>query len=261
MSNYQSESIKPNTPPAPINPSTTSEGKSIVIEDTKQKKTNPVKYYVKFSFAMTYILLLTTATITLIEALRTKHPYVRHILNLETAISIVAGYFYSVFVSQIEKFSDKGVEVDWTDIIKTRYIDWAITTPMMLLVLCLVLASNVQRTVHFSVIGSVVLLNYAMLYIGYLGEDKILNMYLSSILGFIPFIIMFYIIYDKFVKNTNSYANQVLFTSFLSIWALYGIVYLFQEEYKNIAMNILDAIAKCFIGLALWAYYAKIIVL
>jgi hypothetical protein len=47
----------------------------------------------------------------------------------------------------------------------------------------------------------------------------------------------------------------------LSIWALYGIVYLFQEEYKNISMNILDAIAKCFIGLALWAYYAKIIVL
>jgi hypothetical protein len=35
---------------------------------------------------------------------------------------------------------------------------------------------------------------------------------------------------------------------------------MFNEEAKNIAMNILDLIAKCFIGLGLWAYYTKIIV-
>lgn len=261
MANYQNESKNPNTPPPQVIPSGSSEGKSIVIENTTEKKVNPVKYYVKFSFALTYILLLTTATITFIEALRTKTPYVRHILNLETAISIVAGYFYSVFVNQIEKFSDKGIEIDWTDITKTRYIDWAITTPMMLLALCLVLASNVQKTVHLGVIVSVIILNYTMLYIGYLGEDKALNIYLSSILGFIPFIAMFYIIYNQFVKNKKSFTNNVLFSVYLGIWSLYGIVYLFHEEYKNIAMNILDATAKCFIGLGLWAYYAKIIVL
>lgn len=38
MSNYQSEPIKPNTPTSPINPSSTTEGKSIVIEDTNQKR-------------------------------------------------------------------------------------------------------------------------------------------------------------------------------------------------------------------------------
>jgi hypothetical protein len=46
-----------------------------------------------FSFTLTYILLLTTGTVTLIEALRTKIPLVRHIFNLETVISIIAGYF------------------------------------------------------------------------------------------------------------------------------------------------------------------------
>jgi bacteriorhodopsin len=261
MSEYSSEPKLPNTPPPTIVPSSATAGKSIVIENTTEKKTNPVKYYVKFSFAMTYILLLTTATITLIEALRTKTPYVRHILNLETAISIVAGYFYSVFVSQIEKFSDKGVDIDWTDITKTRYIDWSITTPMMLLALCLVLSSNANKTVHLSVIGSIVLLNYVMLYIGYLGENKAFNMYLASLLGFIPFIGMFYLIYIQFVRNSKSFANNVLFSLYLGIWSLYGIVYLFNEEYKNIAMNILDATSKCLIGLGLWAYYSKIIVL
>ena len=43
-----------------------------------------------FSFTLTYILLLTTGTITLIEALRTKIPLVRHIFNLETVISVIA---------------------------------------------------------------------------------------------------------------------------------------------------------------------------
>ena len=42
---------------------------------------------------------------------------------------------------------------------------------------------------------------------------------------------------------------------------VYGVVYMFNEEYKNISMNILDCIAKCFVGLGLWAYFSKIIVL
>jgi bacteriorhodopsin len=234
-------------------------GKSIVIEDPNKKKENPVRYYVKFSFVITYILLLTTATITFIEAIRTPVPFVRHVLNLETCISVVAGYFYSVFVSQIENFSNKGIEIDWADISKTRYIDWSITTPMMLLALCLVLAQNAKKSVSLKVIGPIVLLNYAMLYIGYAGENKMINKSLSQILGFIPFIIMFAIIFLQFVKSSGSIANYVLYTIYLFVWSLYGFVFMLGEEYKNIAMNILDFTAKCLIGLSLWAYYTKII--
>jgi hypothetical protein len=67
-------------------------------KEKEEKKKNPVQYYVKFSFAISYVLLLTTGTITFIEALRTQIPQVRHVMNLETCISLVAGYFYSVFV-------------------------------------------------------------------------------------------------------------------------------------------------------------------
>jgi hypothetical protein len=47
----------------------------------------------------------------------------------------------------------------------------------------------------------------------------------------------------------------------LVVWSLYGLVYLLGDVYKNIAFNLLDLIAKCFIGIGLWAYFAKIIVL
>ena len=45
---------------------------------------------VNSTFYITYAFLITTGTITFIEALRTKDPSIRNILNLETCISIVA---------------------------------------------------------------------------------------------------------------------------------------------------------------------------
>ena len=59
-----------------------------------------------FSFYLTYVLLLTTGTITFIEALRNKIPMVQHIMNLETCISVVAGYFYSMFHEKIKKMKE-----------------------------------------------------------------------------------------------------------------------------------------------------------
>ena len=99
-----------------------------------------------FSFYLTYILLLTTATITFIEALRTKIPAVQHIMNLETCISLVAGYFYSIFNDKIKKLQSKSI--NWKEITQLRYIDWAITTPIMLLVLSLVLSFNSKTKIR-----------------------------------------------------------------------------------------------------------------
>jgi bacteriorhodopsin len=228
-------------------------------KDKEEQKKNPVQYYVKASFVLTYILLLTTGTVTFIEALRTPVPMFRHIMNLETAISLIAGYFYSLFVAQIDKYSQEDKPIDWKDITKTRYIDWCITTPIMLLVLCSVLGLNANIKVKGPIILSVIVLNYLMLYSGYLGENDTINRFVAMIIGFIAFFVMFLLIYFIFILPKSILANRVLYGVFISIWAIYGIVYMLQEEYKNIAMNILDCIAKCFVGLGLWVYYTRVV--
>ena len=238
--------------------------KEIVKEDIKKKieeRVNPVQYYVKYSFSITYILLLTTATITFIEAMRTKNATVRHVLNLETCISVVAGYFYSNFVDKINAYDKEDKQINWADITSTRYIDWSITTPLMLLTLCLVLGQNIGRELHVGTIGAIVVLNYMMLYLGYLGETGDLTRIFAMIGGFIPFFAMFYLIYINFVKPKNMLANNILFGIYFIVWSLYGVVYMLPEVYKNIIMNALDCTAKCLIGLGLWAYYSKIMVL
>jgi bacteriorhodopsin len=230
-------------------------------KDKEEKRKNPVQYYVKFSFLLTYVLLLTTGTITFIEALRTTVPAVRHIMNLETCISIVAGYFYSIFVQKIEEFNKADIQIDWSTITMMRYTDWAITTPMMLIALSLALGLNINIPVHLPIMAFVLIMNYLMLYFGYLGETSQLERFTAMVAGFIPFILMFGTIFFTYVRPKYIFGNYVLFGLVTGLWAMYGIAYMFNEEYKNIAMNILDCTAKCFIGLGLWAYYTKIIML
>ena len=208
----------------------------------------------KNTFSITYTLLLTTAVITFIEAIRTPNPKIRHILNLETCISCVAGYFYSVFVIKI---NDKNI--NWKDITETRYIDWSITTPMMLLALSLVLSMNSNTVIHLKIIALIIILNYIMLLFGYLGEINKFNKNLATLFGFIAFLLMYFIIYVNYVKPKYSKANYVLFAVYFIVWSMYGIVYLFDEEYKNMITNILDLTAKCLVGLGLWVYYTNII--
>jgi bacteriorhodopsin len=210
---------------------------------------------VPFSFYITYVLLLTTATITFIEALRTKTPIIQHIMNLETCISLVGGYFYSVFNDKITR----GKEINWKEITKLRYIDWAITTPFMLLVLSLVLSFNSKIKIKFHWYLLTIIFNYIMLYAGYLGETGKLKRMSASIIGFIAFLMTFTTIFINYVLPKYSVDNIILFGMYFFIWSIYGIAYHFPELEKNNTMNYLDLISKCLIGIGLWVYYVKII--
>lgn len=225
----------------------------------KSPTDQPVQQQVHFSFSITYILLLTTATITFIEAMRTKSPIVRHVLNLETCISVVAGYFYSVFMGKLDDAGRDGTGINWSELTIMRYIDWSITTPMMLLTLCIVLSNELGLSVFLPVLVSIIGLNYTMLYIGYLGETGVLERTTASIVGFVPFLTMFGVIYYNYVRPKYSLANRALFGVYFVVWSLYGLVYLLDEHSKNTAMNILDLTAKCLVGLGLWLYYVHIV--
>ena len=210
------------------------------------------------SFYLTYILLLTTATITFIEALRTPIPRVQHIMNLETCISLIACYFYSMFNDKIKKSEETKETVKWKEFTQLRYIDWAITTPIMLLTLSLVLSFNSKTKIllHWFLVS--IFFNYMMLYTGYLGETGQLNRNMAQLLGFMAFLITFGVIYIQYMLRFN-FDNLVIFGSFLVVWSLYGVAFNFTELNKNITYNYLDLISKCFMGIGLWIYYIKII--
>lgn len=207
------------------------------------------------SFYITYAFLMTTATITLIEALRTKNEKVRHILNLETCISVVAAFFYGKFVEKVEKEP----ETNYEQINKMRYTDWAITTPIMLLVLVLAfLYNNKQGSLPISSYAVILLLNYGMLGLGYMGEIGALSKFTANGIGFAFFAGLFGYLYSAFLAGQYNFDNTLLYLVFLILWALYGVVYFFDEVTKNVSFNVLDLFSKCFVGIFFWAYFTKI---
>lgn len=234
-----------------------------ILYDNPQQST-AVNYslkerFVRASFYFTYVMLFTTGTITLIEALRTPSPYVRHVMNLETCISIVAAFFYSLFVDKISKVQP-GEKLPFEDLLGIRYNDWVITTPLMLLVLGIVLSTENKRVLHFWVFIVIVMLDLGMLASGYFGEMKILDKRAAVIIGFVFFFALFGFIWTQFIHGTkSSFAANLMFFIFVVVWSIYGIVYMLDEDTRNTCYNVLDVIAKCFVGIFLWLYFTQII--
>ena len=92
-------------------------------------------------------------------------------------------------------------------------------------------------------------IRHVVLCIGYLGEMKIIPVLLGVLLGFIPFLLYYYMIYVNYVTQDTS--GYLLFWYFFFFWSLYGIAALLPYYTKNVFYNILDLFAKNFFGLFL----------
>jgi bacteriorhodopsin len=204
---------------------------------------------VKTSFSASYLILMGYTFITLVEALRTKNTTVRHIMNLETTISIVAGLTYGLFLDKI-----KDPTINLNQITQLRYVDWSITTPMILL--ALILFYNPEKAIDYRSYLTLVLLNAGMLGAGYLGETGAVSKNLGGSIGFLFFAALLFALNSCCIPRGSS---MVIFIMFSIIWTFYGIAYYLDEEKKNISYNILDVISKAIFGIVLWMYFGNVL--
>ena len=193
---------------------------------------------------------------------------IRQLLGLELAVQAVEGAFYAWLYTNINTVKN---------ITPKRYADWALTTPTMLVTLVAYTIylnsdkSNGNESLSFIQIlrenavpiAQIVGLNWLMLLFGYLGEVGVVPLVTGVVLGFVPFIAYFYIIYERFVVNNANNANVntnnaknndtilKIYAYFLVFWSLYGIVALLPYTLKNTIYNVLDLFAKNFFGLFL----------
>ena len=178
---------------------------------------------------------------------------IRQLLFLEVLVQIVEGAFYFWLAYNVNYVAN---------ITPKRYLDWVITTPTMLVTLMLYMIyinNSDEKTPlkpeeleffrlindNSNVIIPVLLLKWCMLLFGYLGEMKIMPVLSGVAIGFIPFLLFFYMIY----KNYYSVNSASLFWYFFFFWSLYGFVAVLPYYLKNSLYNILDLFAKNFFGI------------
>ena len=211
----------------------------------------------------------------------------KQLLFLENIVQVVQGSFYAWLVYNIK---------NETNITSKRYMDWVITTPIMLITLiCYMIflrtnnennknietmqnindIQDIEKTQkqidifsilreNSAVIITIVVLNALMLLFGYLGEINVIPVTWGVLIGFIPFVIYYYLIYNNFVKsntNTNTNTNNTqsninttilkLFLYFVFFWSLYGLIGFLPYYVKNTLYNIIDLFSKNFFGLLL----------
>lgn len=209
---------------------------------------------VRASFFLVYALLFGTALVTFVESLRTTSRAARHILNLETAVSLVAGFFYGAFAAMAQR-EDFAIEA----ITPLRYADWAITTPILLLVLLLFFAHHNGEALRARDFAVVVALNYVMLGAGYLAETGRWSRAAGAAVGFAAFFAMIAFMYARFVHGAVQRHLFGVFAAFAAIWGAYGAAYLARDAAdKNAAYNALDVLAKVGIGFYLWGTYGGV---
>lgn len=230
----------------------TSTENNTIIDDPNEK-------IVTLTFYFAYIFLITTGTICFIEALRTSDNNVRHVMNLETCISIVAGYFYGVFVKLLQNTKESGKPIPYAKINNMRYTDWFISTPIMLLVLCMVLGMENNKKVKFTTLMIILLLNFAMLTMGYLGEIGLTSKVIGLIGGFVWFFAMYGVIWQTFMRNKRTRQSIIIYLLFIVLWSLYGVAYMSGQVTRVISYNILDLVAKAFVGIFFWMYFTKVV--
>jgi bacteriorhodopsin len=186
-----------------------------------------------------------------------KDELLKDLLKVELVVQVIEFIFYIFLIFYFSKIS--------RNITPFRYLDWAITTPMMLITLSAFLNHNGNTSNrltdflsnHKGSILKIVLLNAAMLFFGLVGEFGYLNPYLSTILGFIPFTLNFKYIKETFLPSEDKFKNG-LFYWFVVFWALYGVCAVMNYTNKNTGYNILDIFAKNFFGLFLaYTVWAK----
>lgn len=192
--------------------------------------------------------------IALFVKVPTSFLFLQQLLLLEVIVQFIEGLFYVYWLFNFDNISN---------VTPKRYFDWVITTPTMLLTLIFYLIflkskdSDIgQELTFFEVFNqeyytiiAIFLLNWLMLLFGYLGEINLLPVLLGVSLGFIPFLIYYYIIYKKYAILSNDGLN--MFFYFFIVWSLYGIVAILPYKIKNICYNILDLFAKNFFGIFL----------
>ena len=177
---------------------------------------------------------------------------IKSLLVIENCVNTVELGFYIWMVYSFKHLKN---------ITKYRYYDWCITTPTMLFTYSMYLLIQKKKENSEShdlltlvaeekyVLAGIMLLNWCMLFFGFMSETGKMGTNWAVFLGFIPFALMFYLIYENYAKYSQ--LGQTTFVYFVVVWALYGVAALMAYKLKNTLYNILDVFAKNFFGLFL----------
>ena len=189
------------------------------------------------SYEIVFIMLFSITILTGLRSVQDKLTKKQRIsLQLSTFVTIIASMHYYLMIQNKDN-----IEI-------YRYFDWFFTTPILLIDLCILL--DIEDP-YF--ILEIIVYNTLMLLFGFLSEINYLSVMSGTVLGFVPFVLIFKRINDKLGDKTTE-EQYDLFHTFFFLWSLYGINHIVKnDEIKNANYNVLDFTTKGMFGLYIYS--------
>ena len=194
-----------------------------------------------------------------------ENAILTEVLGLETIVQFIELAFYVSFGFIFTNLTAT------TDIAVFRYADWFFTTPTMILS-TITFMDYIRRKENIPkdpttqelpnlwtflrenwVPTTIILMSNAfMLSMGLLKELNLIDIYTSTILGFIGFVGVFWVMRENYGKDHK--INQYLWTYMTGTWSIYGVAATFPNIMKNTTYNLLDIVSKNFYSVFLTTY-------
>jgi bacteriorhodopsin len=168
------------------------------------------------------------------------------IIGLEFGSQIVEFIWYTTVLCRFNEITT------WT-----RYIDWVVSTPIMLCSTSLFFTHRDDTTDFVYPFVSTPLymslgFNWIMLLFGFLVETEHIPRSVGLALGSCAFVASFTLIATY--VHEDDVLSVALFWFTYAVWACYGVAAAFPYREKNIAYNMLDIVSKNFYGVFLFGY-------
>jgi hypothetical protein len=167
------------------------------------------------------------------------------IVALELSSQLVETLWYTTVVCRYRSI------LTWT-----RYLDWVVSTPMMILSTVLFFFHRRDRAVwdvlREPVLYATLALNWGMLLFGFLVERGALEPACGLPLGSLCFVASFLLM--RHLLDGGDGPSVGLYAIMFAVWALYGVAATLSEVKKNVMYNGLDIVSKNFYGLFLLVY-------
>lgn len=189
--------------------------------------------------------------VALFVPLGEKDKILGDVLSFEMGVQVVELFFYFWFLFL----------KDVATITTTRYFDWVLSTPVMLLTMSAYFSyeslkekfrnKSIQEffAEHRRTLYAIFFFNFLMLLAGFLGEIGYVTKLFAFLYGFVALLLSFGTLYKNFVFG-NDFV-KAFFAIMAITWSGYGVAYMFDPVKKNVAYTILDIFAKNFFGLYL----------
>ena len=172
-----------------------------------------------------------------------------YIIILESVAQVVEFVYYAIVVFRL-----RAIET-WT-----RYLDWCISTPVMLIsTVAFFEYSNdssftIAKLFEAPLIYLILVTNWMMLAFGYLAETERMPRALGLMLGMLSYVVTFVLIGFVAIHDARGILNPILYGVISLVWGLYGIAASLPDIQKNVSYNFLDIISKNFYGIFLFIY-------